>query len=313
MTNKLWKIKAFNFTSFNAAETDLKNAKRQIDEMVERCSVNTVVLTFGALQEHCFSTFIDWKGPHMFEDNQIIQLIEYSRRKGLKVILKPMLNVSDGYWRAYIRFFDEDVPCEPKWEDWFRNYSEYIIHFAELCESQSVDMLIIGCELVGTDHRDQEWRQLIRQTRQVYKGLLTYNCDKYQEHRVNWWDDLDVISSSGYYPLNDWDQQLERISNTVQQYNKPFFFSEIGCPSTENASLVPNDWNVVGVHPFNLEEQNIFFSNMFQKCSKLDWHFGYCIWNWPMNLSLKYQAEMDGNYFVIGKPAQFTVKKNFNK
>ncbi len=33
--------------------------------------------------------------------------------------------------------------------------------------------------------------------------------DKYQENNVTWWDCVDVISSSGYYPIDDWDRQLE--------------------------------------------------------------------------------------------------------
>ena len=31
----------------------------------------------------------------------------------------------------------------------------------------------------------------------------SYNCDKYGEDHVNWWDAVDCIASSGYYPLKD--------------------------------------------------------------------------------------------------------------
>lgn len=313
MLKSLWKIKSFNFTSWNASGTDMKTAMGQIDAMIEKCSINTIVFTFAAQQEHCFSTFIDWKGPHMFKDGQLSELIAYAKDKGLKVVLKPMLNTRDYYWRAYIRFFDEDVPCEPKWSEWFRNYTDYIVHYAQLCEAEAADMLIAGCELVGTDHRQVEWRELIKQCRQVYSGLVTYNCDKYQEHNVSWWDALDVISSSGYYPINDLDRQLARIAEVVEKSGRPFFFSEVGCPSTKNAALIPNDWNAIGVHPLDLEEQNRFFEMILEKCSKLDWHYGCSIWDWPMNPRPDYSPASDPGYNVIGKPAQNTIRNFFNE
>lgn len=56
-----------------------------------------------------------------------------------------------------------------------------------------------------------------------YHGLVSYNTDKYQEDHVSWWDCVDVISSSGYYPIDQWEQELDRIEKTVLKYRKPFF------------------------------------------------------------------------------------------
>lgn len=313
MQKSIWKIRSFNFTGWDASRVNLEEAKKQIDAMVEKCAVNSVTFAVGAQQDHCYSTFIDWKGPHMFQDGQITELMRYAHSRGLKVIMKPMLNTRDGYWRAFIRFFDEDVPCEPKWGDWFKNYTEYIVHFAELCEKEGAEMLIVGCELVGTDHRGKEWRELVRQVRQVYSGLVTYNCDKYQEHNVAWWDALDAISSSGYYPENDWENQIKRIEAVVRKFDKPFFFSEVGCPSTEAAALVPNDWTVIGKRPLDLAEQSKFFRIMFEACEPLGWHYGYCIWDWPMNVRADYNAAVNAGYSVIDKPAGVIIKQCFSE
>ena len=57
-------------------------------------------------------------------------------------------------------------------------------------------------------------------------GLVSYNTDKYQEDHVSWWDCVDVISSSGYYPIDQWEQELDCIEKTVLKYRKPFFFAE---------------------------------------------------------------------------------------
>ena len=213
-------IKSFNFITWHwKNDFNLEDAKREIDYQILNCNINAVTFAFAAQQDHCYSTTIDWTGSHMPNDNQLEDLIKYSKDKGLKTLVKPMLNVSDGYWRAYIRFFDEDVPCEPKWEEWFKSYGEYIIHYAQFCQKNNVDILIIGCELVGTDHRCDEWKSLVKNIRRIYNGALTYNCDKYQEHNVKWWDALDYISSSGYYPVGTISKELDRIEEVCKKNN----------------------------------------------------------------------------------------------
>ena len=81
-------------------------------------------------------------------------------------------------------------------------------------------MLIAGCEMVMSEHREKEWREVIAAIRECYDGTVSYNTDKYQEDRVKWWDCVDVISSSGYYPIQDWEQELDRIEAVVKAYHK---------------------------------------------------------------------------------------------
>ena len=95
--------------------------------------------------------------------------------------------------------------------------------------------------------RSAEWRQTIAEIRSVFKGLVSYNTDKYQEHNVTWWDCVDVISSSGYYPIEDWERQLDRIEAVAAKYQKPFFFAEAGCMSVAGSKHVPNGYKGQGV------------------------------------------------------------------
>jgi hypothetical protein len=95
----------------------------------------------------------------------------------------------------------------------------------------------------------------------------------------------------------------------VDKFDKPFFFSEVGCPSAQLAANVPNDWNAVVTSAVDLPEQNSFFEEMFSQCEKLPWHYGYCIWDWPMNIRLNYSPAINSDYPVIGKPAGKTIKK----
>lgn len=90
-----------------------------------------------------------------------------------------------------------------------------------------------------TGHGAGEWRQTIAEIRRDFKGLVSYNTDKYQEHNVAWQDCVDVISSSGHYPIDDWERQLDRIEAVVAVFDKPFFFAEAGCMSVKGSKYVP--------------------------------------------------------------------------
>ena len=194
-------------------------------------AVTWTALAYAAVQATPFSTDIPFEDEPTVTDDEIVGAIRRAHELGLKVVLKPVVNCGDGTWRAHIGFFDWDVPGEPSWTDWFASYREFILHAARIAEAEGCAMLCIGCEMVRADGQEAHWRRLIDDVRAVYSGLITYNCDKYQEDRVTWWDAVDVISSSGYYPIDSWEEQLDRIERVVEASGKPFFFMEAGCPS----------------------------------------------------------------------------------
>ena len=236
-------------------------ARESLRTLKERTNISHVIMAFPALQDTAQSVQIDYKGEHIISDDELTGMIEYAQGLGLKVILKPMVNVRDGTWRAYINFFDHEEPCESTWGEWFKSYTEYMCHYAQIAERTGCEILVVGCEMVMSERREKEWRNLISAVREVYKGLITYNTDKYQEDHVTWWDAVDIISSSGYYPINDWEAQLRRIEKVVKKHNKPFFFAEAGCPSRTGSSLNPNNWKHDG--DADVEEQERFTG----KCS----------------------------------------------
>lgn len=257
-------------------------AKQSLVLLKEKCAANTIILTVVVEQANPQSTTIDWQSETVLSDTEVKQMIHYAKSLDLNVILKPMVNVSDGTWRAHINFFDMDVPCEPKWSDWFKSYNDFILHYADIAEETGCEMFVIGCELVNADRREFEWRQLIHLVRNQYKGLITYNCDKYQEDHLKWWDELDVISSSGYYPIDRWQQELDRIEKVVDKHQKPFFFCEVGCPSRSGSEYLPNDWTKAG--ELDLNAQANWYKAMFAACEDREWVEGFGLWDWKAHL-----------------------------
>lgn len=234
-------------------------------------------------------------------DDEIREMVALAKSLGMKVMLKPTVNCANGVWRAHINFFDIDVPCEPKWGNWFKNYADYQLRFARLAQETGCEYLIIGCEMVQAQRKEAYWREMIAQIRGVYGGLITYNTDKYQEGEVAWWDACDLISSSGYYPIDDWDNQLDRIEKVLRKFDRPFFFAEAGCMARDTSPAVPNDWSRPG--RLSLQAQADFYHVMFEKCAQRDWVGGFGLWDWPTHLYPKEKGQTHDGYHFYGKPA----------
>lgn len=303
-------IKGITFASF--ARKGLlasEEAHRSLDNLVACTNANLIIIVPFGLQETAHSEKIEY--DMTCGDEELAEFIDYAHKKGLMVALKPTVNCRNGTWRAHINFFDEDVPCEPKWCNWFSSYTDFQLHFARIAEKAGCEMFIAGCEMVQTQRREAEWRKLIGDIKSVYSGPVSYNTDKYQEHNVSWWDCVDIISSSGYYPINDWENQLDRIEKVVKKYGKPFFFAESGCMSVKGSNLVPNDWSVKG--DVDLQGQADWYKAMFAACEKRDWVKGFGVWDWAGRQYSVQDAVTHGGYDIYAKPAEQVVAEFYGR
>ncbi|UTI42876.1 hypothetical protein [Niallia sp. RD1] len=99
-------IKGFSFGFMNKrGEWQDARTKESLQLLKERCAVEHIVLTVVAEQDTPQSITINWRNhPNVVSDEETIELIECANKMGLKVILKPMVNVSDGTWRAHSNF-----------------------------------------------------------------------------------------------------------------------------------------------------------------------------------------------------------------
>jgi len=280
-------------------------------EQMAKLNINWTALAVTAFQAHAQSTVIPFREAPTVTDEEAIHAIEQAHRLGLKVCMKPIVNCADGTWRAHINFFDKDVPCEPKWSEWFASYTEFILHYARMAQDTGCEMFCVGCEMVQSDRRAEEWRTLIARLREVYTGPITYNCDKYQEENVKWWDAVDIISSSGYYPIDYWDQRVAELEEFASKYAKPFFFMETGCPNRTGSAMLPNDWQLEGA--VNMKEQDDFYHNMFEKIGDKIWFYGFMLWDWPAKLYEPGEVADNRDYCIYLKPAEQTVREFYKR
>lgn len=310
--DKLGYIKGISYAVFiGAGKITSNDSKESLRLAKERTNANSITLVPNVLQDTPQSETIDFSSPATMTDDEIKETIDYIHSLGMTTILKPTVNCKNGTWRAHISFFEKDVPCEPKWSNWFNSYTKMQLHFAKLAEETGCEMFIPGCEMVMSEHREMEWRNVIKAIRSEYSGLISYNTDKYQEGNINWWDEVDVISSSGYYPIDKWDSELDRIEKVVKKFNKPFFFAEAGCMSAKGSKMVPNNWCVS--NESDLQGQKDWYQAMFEAISKRDWVEGVSIWDWKERLYKPDSIENAVNYQIYAKPAEAVVKEYFTK
>lgn len=306
-------IKGVSFLNFSECRGNYASdeMKESIKIAKDSLGLSHITLCFLAFQETAHTTEIDYRGPWTPHRDEIIEISEYAQNLGLKVILKPMLDCKDGTWRAHINFFDIDEPCETKWSDWFASYTDYMVTYAKIAEDAGCEMMVIGTELVQTERRVSEWIMLINEIRKVYNGLLTYNCDKYQEENVKWWNHVDVISASGYYPYDDIEDEIDRIELFAKRQNKPYYFAEAGCPSRLGSKHNPNKWQFVGEH--SNEEQRQWFKKFIHVTKDRKWLYGYAWWGWRHDIISVENPEKNTDYDLYKKPVSDLIKKLYTE
>ncbi len=157
-----------------------------------------IALSFFALQDTYHSTKVDFDYGHTMTDRDIIFAVEQAKQLGIKVCLKPVVNCRDGIWRARIGFPEE---ATDDWENWFKSYTNFLIHYAELAQELECEMFCIGCEMINTESQIDRWRQVIKYVRSLYHGPIIYNANHGKEEGVECFDAVDYIVTSAYYPV----------------------------------------------------------------------------------------------------------------
>jgi hypothetical protein len=220
------------------------------------------------------------------------------------------------------------MPNEAQWQEWFRNYRLFILHYAQLAEAEQIEALCIGTELhkAAATH-EQNWRSLIKEIRQVYRGQLTYAANWYLEFEdIKFWDALDFIGIQAYFPLTKqnnpsladlkagWRQHLPSITKVVKRYKKPVVFTEAGYKATADAAIEPWKWPERGELTSTQESyttQAACYEALFQTVWHQPWFGGMYIWKWYPRLRENGRDHRD--FTPQHKPAEQVLAQWYGK
>lgn len=185
-------------------------------------------------------------------DLHIARQIEHAHELGIKVMIKPHIWSRD-FWNgdAWHGTVQQNTP--EAHESWRKSYLRFILHHARLAQQTRAEALCIGTELISqTQNHHDDWLTVIREVRKVYDGQLTYaaHWDTEFSH-IRFWDQLDVIGISAYFPLDveddatvdqlvrAWQPHKARVHAAHTQYQKPVVFLEAGYRPATGAYRAP--------------------------------------------------------------------------
>jgi len=288
---------------------------------LSKTRANWVSILTTWYQDKCSTTkiFPTDKTP---TDDSIIHAIKTAHSLGLKVMIKPHLDVldsSNGAWRG-------DISCsvEPEWQEWFENYKVFILHYAKIAQDNNVEMLCIGTELSSISPiKEDLWRNtIIKPVRETYKGLVTYAANWDDEYdQVKFWDAMDYVGIDAYFPLSDapnptlpelkkaWAPWLKSIEDFQAKVNKPIIFPEVGYCSADGAAKAP--WEDIAGGKVNLDLQANCYKALLETFWDKKWFYGVYWWRWGTNVRIG--GKHNRGFVPQNKPAQKVIEQWYKK
>jgi hypothetical protein len=242
--------------------------------------------------------------------------IKEAKSLGMKVSLRPIIDVLDGTWRGKIQ--------PENWTKWFINYQAIIHKYAVLSQEENVNLFVVGTEIASSQPYTTEWETIISDTRVYFHGPITYaanwnQVNPYGVDDLTFWDKLDYIGVDAYYPLtnsncnptvddlkNGWSSWTGKLEQLHQASGKEIFFNEIGYKSVNGTNFQPSNWRFLG--KIDLDEQARCYQATLQVFQNQSWFKGWFWWTWEVNPNAG--GPSDRGYTPQGKPAE-NILKNY--
>lgn len=253
----------------------------------------------------------------VMSDEKLITMIQQAHASGLEVMIKPILNIvgpSGPEW--------PDIQATD-WDEWFRNWTNVLLHYGEIAEQEKVEYLALGNELRTTTEHTERWRMLIREVRQVYSGKLTYGDNSFSYGdwgKFQVWDELDYIGvhywgpASGAYGVPESthptveemvtviDKQLsEFLDPVVGEFQKPVLILEFGTASYNGTNIGHFQYN----DTLDNSEQSEYYEAGLRVFASRDYVEGVLIWAYTWE---SYHNTESLSMNPMGKPAEEVLK-----
>ena len=307
-----------------------KIAREHVDHIAE-LNIPWVCLISTVMQDAFYSTRM-YRDFYMTpNDSELEEIIGYIHGKGIKVMLRPMIECWDGTQRYHINTPQGEVyPDRPfsYCDKWFESYTHLVTHYSKMAEKT-------GCEAYGYDSElnqlvsfSENWLKLIDHTRKIYKGHITSSFIRTEqyikklENKNFWFNALDSLGTSMYYPASQTGggsvesmveflgKNTDAMEAFAQKLKVPFYFGECGCCATENATKLPYFWK--NGKKYDGEEQAKYLEAVIRAYSSTPWWHGMFWWKWDEN---NFRPEFvedpagDKGFTIYGKPAANVMKR----
>ena len=289
---------------YGAAESDSALAE------LARLGANTVALVPYGMMRALDDTEIRFGGARTWEsDESLIHAIRVAHRCGLRVILKPQV------WVARGGFTGDVAPRGAAWAAWWASYNAFVAHFRDIAAREHAEAYCLGTELAGTTlSHPGEWRALVRETRHVYRGEITYSANWWGEFSgISFWDALDYIGVSFYFPIQGDDRaarlasaraNVAQLDSVARRTGREVMVMEAGIPSRQGGSGEP--WRETWAGIPDPQGQARSAEAIVQSLGEKPWLRGVLWWKWYNTVAPL--GPLDVGYCPRGKPAQHVLQ-----
>jgi len=241
--------------------------------------------------------------------------IRLAHEAGIKVMVKPQVWIPGG-WTGSL-----DFPSDSAWTLWEAGYERYILRFAGLADSTGADMFCLGTEFgKAVERRPEFWKALIHKIKGVYHGKLTYSSNWDDWEKVPFWEELDYIGLSGYFPLvksdspsveelkEAWKPICKRLKACSQTHEKPILFTEWGYLSVDGCGW--RNWELeqdIKSRNINQQAQANCMEAMLATFQQEDCWAGSFLWKWFPNMR-GHEGYPERDYTPQGKLAEEVLR-----
>ncbi len=256
-------------------------------------------------------------------DRHLAEQVAAAHTLGVKVLIKPHIWSRD-FWRGDDWHGTIDQISHGDHERWRRSYLRFMLHYARLAQETGADALCVGTELLSqTTRYPEDWRTLIREVKKVYRGKLTYAAHWDQEFEaIDFWDELDAIGISAYFPLDApddatvdqlveaWRPHKKKIASVHTRFGKPVVFLEVGYRPATGTYREP--WLDSGGEPDPMIQTRAYEA-LFQTYADEPWWHGLFIWK-VFTDAQRRDRHGDGTGFSFrNQPAERVIQQWFTK
>ncbi|WP_076548757.1 glycoside hydrolase family 113 [Maribacter ulvicola] len=317
---KLPYLKGFNFAHEGYGIYNGYGSKKATESLLKQKNMGSnamAIVPYTGINEINTPTPLHFSNNAGSEnDDAVVHAVSMASDIGMYTLLKPQIYVG-GSWPGGI-----NMPTDAQWNKFHDYYYRWIRHYAFLAEIYEIDALCLGVEFTkATLSQPDAWRAMIKKTRALYSGQLTYAANWGAEfEKIEFWDDLDFIGLNSYYPLSKKDEptneELSLRFNTVKtkikkvydKFKKPIVFTEIGFRSVDTPWKNPH---AEADETINEEAQRRSYEIIFKGIQDEPWCQGILWWKFPSYI--EYRGEHNNAFTPNNKLAEETVRNWFAK
>lgn len=298
--------RGMNVTAYQPNAFALPIADKALSDLRDT-GTNSVALVTQWYMDHAASTVVAPDPAKTPSDQSLLHAMATARMLGMRVVLKPHVDVRDGTFRGDIQPLSVDR--------WFTGYRAMIGHYAQVAAQGGASTLVVGVELTSMAQHPDLFRRVIADARARFPGRLTFAANwSTGAAQIRFWDALDEIGIDAYMPLRTstldpsvsaleaaWRPYVRDIAALHRRYGKPVVFTELGYQPRTGAALSPQ----AATGDASPRAQARAYEAAYRVWRHTPWFRGIYWWDWPADGRRAGPTE----FTAAGAPAADVVRR----